>query len=114
MTNGRKKFLKTLDEELEYLITLSVEEAKFVLSQSIYNRIPDNIACIVDRIHKQFPEATFTVGNEGSRVLYVKLYSGATELKPYVDFMESMAEKYHADEHDMQSSISLKYRFWWD
>jgi hypothetical protein len=113
VTNMRKSFLRTLDAELDYLITLPPAEIRYVLGLEISNFIPPNIAQIVRDILRKFPEATFTVGNEGSRVLYVKLYDGS-DLKTYVTFMERMAAKYHADEHNMKSSISLKYRFWWD
>ena len=114
ITKERKQFLKTLDEELDYHLKTSPDEIKVVLNNGIYNSIPQNIAKIVDDIMAKFPSADLTVGNEGSRVLYVTLYSGDADLKAYVSFMETLAAKYEADEFNIQSSLSLKYRFWWD
>jgi hypothetical protein len=96
------------------LIELPPAEIKCILNLGIYNNIPENIADIVNEICQRFHSPTILVGNEGSRVIYVKDYSGNITTKDFVSFMETLAGKYNADEYTFRGDIPLTYRLWWD
>jgi hypothetical protein len=114
ITESRKEFLRKLDEENHYHLETFPDEVRFILSNGIYNSIPRNIATIVTCILKRFPGAQLTVGNEGSRVLYVRLFASDMDKSTFVSIMEMLAIAFEADEHDLHNGFFLKYRFWWD
>lgn len=100
-------------------LELSPEDAKQVLASEIYNKIPDNIADIVDDILKIEKTAKFKVGNEGSRVLYVSFYAKENAALKY-SCIESLGYKYNADEVSTEkincacSMVLINTRMWWD
>lgn len=125
---------------LDYRIHLSLDEAKeFLKRAEVYNYIPENIYEIVDAIKNaigpmkypdcngkpnpnngRFDHIKILVGNEGSRVIYVKGYR--TILSPPIEQilsnLKAIGEKFNADENNSEIDSCygdhFEWRYWWD
>jgi hypothetical protein len=115
ITKARKKFLEELDDEQHYRIELPREELRYLLSlQAGVNQAPENLPDIADRILGLYPEAQLSVGNEGSRVLYVRSLMTGESMVGFVSKLDKLANEFKADEHNTVGTFPAVYRFWWD
>jgi len=126
---------------LHYKIELSANDArKFLERAEPYNYIPKNLSDIVNFIlnaigpmnyglcngrpnpnNGSFSHIRISVGNEGSRVIYVKSHrtTNSDPLKVIFSRLEAIGMKFHADENEgeVETLMGTEYftwRFWWD
>jgi len=121
----------------DYHVALSADETReFLKRAEVYNNIPENLADIVDEIDALTPRRyynpnnpnngqqafSFKVGNEGSRVLYLKVSGGLSSVAgldwdEYEAKLTAIGRKFKADEIQVvEKSVPhyLMVRFWWD
>lgn len=121
----------------DYHVALSADETReFLKRAEIYNNIPENLSDIVDEIDAITPRRyynqdnpnngqqafNFKVGNEGSRVLYLKVSGGLSSVTglnwdEYEKKVMAIGRKFDADEVQVVEKSVPHYlivRFWWD
>ncbi len=126
---------------LNYRIEMEHDEVReFLRYADVYNYIPKNISQIVDAVRKvigpmkyppvngilnpnngEFSHIKISVGNAGTRVIYVSGYRtpGSPPCKKILAGLKSIGEEFNADENDTgevfgNASEHFSWRYWWD
>lgn len=129
-----------LENSLNFRVSVPLEDAKKILrSFKRYNEIPSNLPEIVEAVklaigpisfpdvggrpnpnNGSFHHIRFSIGNEGSLVIYVEVssfYFGQhpEKIQKVVRSLQAVGQKFRADENDVEGNeTSILARFWWD
>ena len=124
----------------QYRVGLGHDETReFLKRAEAYNFIPKNISDIVDTVRDAvgpykgtcngqpnpnngtFCHVSFLVGNEGSRVFYVRGYRSpqSPAIQDILRNLKAIGAKFNADENQLDGEVEptfqyFTWRFWWD
>ena len=129
MDNNKLNAILELDKVCtDYTVKLTQQEAiDFISVSTMYNRIcRDLMIELVTELNKYVQElqckwidAFYTIGNEGSRVIYLhitKPFNNRRKLSIIADDLQELGKHANADECDVYTNNGFEYvyRFWWD
>jgi hypothetical protein len=124
-----------------YNVEMNHENVReFLRCSEPYNNIPENLSEIVDAVRNaigpydgglcgsypnpnngSFCHVSFLVGNEGSRVLYVRGHRSprSPAIQDILRNLKAVGEKFNADENALDGEVhpsfqAFTWRFWWD